>query len=879
MTRPPVVESPVTESGVRARLGVPAEASTVLVIAESTHWDPNWLLTSDEYYRSTVRRTLDRVIEALLAEPTRVFSLECIFFVERYWRDHPGRREVFGQLVNEGRIRFSGSGVTTPDTLIPEDELLIRDLLLGQEWLRTNGMTPEPRLLYLPDSFGHSPGLPSLLRASGFTYAAVTRIDGMRIPGADMESARNFPRPGSSAEQLIDSGTSDFVWRSGDGSEVLTHWMAHGYGHGDMIASGGLSRFMGLPFAWPDRRATNVDRRVTEYLADLERLSPTPYRLLNIGFDFVRPIPRLVELIDAWNGRHYQRTGTWLVNATTEDYLDLISFHSPSLPTIEFDPNPYWTGFYASRPALKSAARELGRRLIAGDAERAIDTANGVRDGLGHGDRCNFEVGTNRGRAASRSAWWSAVLANHHDFITGTAPDRVARGEQAQILHHAIADSPWPAGRPPGDPAIATTDPAAVSARLRSGLVVLDATWGTAVFDPRRGGTLVSLVTDGVEQILSPSFALRSYTDSGGLWRMGQELHGGTWRLSDDSSRQRGSVTVERHGDIATIEIRPVIEGRVAAIEISVDLRDPDGPTFMVRTAINAANRRTVTLAVAPQSHIAQQSHGSQRTQDSQDSPDSQLSEPNGILMHQPGTIVGRPGKRWYEPTFWPLHSFAATGRLVLATATPTGLHQGSDGTVEVVVARTAVKEIAFGVVPVMAPAWGLRWGAQSASLAFRWIDGEPRSAIKTGRILWDLVDVAVGRHRPAPMIEVVEAGTGDPDSIDDVEILAVKPADRGEGVIVRLRDWGAIALEARPGSHSFSGTDSRPKSRPIAVRLTDSIVGEIVSAWLVDGRERGLAELEHDSRELRFTPPGHLSSIRLEFSSVDLHGSSAPPT
>lgn len=863
VTGSPVTESPVTESEVRACLGIPADASKVLVIAESTHWDPNWLLTSEEYYRSTVRRTLDRVIEALLAEPRRVFSLECIFFVERYWRDRPGRRELFRQLVNEGRIRFSGSGVTTPDTLIPEDELLIRDLLLGQEWLRTNGMTPEPCLLYLPDSFGHSPGLPSLLRTSGFAYAAVTRIDGMRFPGADMEPARNFPRPGSSAEHLIRSGTSDFVWRSGDGSEVLTHWMAHGYGHGDMIASGGLSRFMGLPFAWPDRRARHIDRRVAEYLADLERLSPTPYRLLNIGFDFVRPIPRLIELIDAWNGRHYEQTGTWLVNSTTEDYLGLVSFHSSSLPTIEFDPNPYWTGFYASRPALKSSARDLGRRLIAGDAERAIEVANGA------GSTAGVEVGIDRGLTASRSAWWSAVVANHHDFITGTAPDRVARGEQSRILEQAIADSPWPSRRTPTAPLIDVAgedplhqdpahekptheDPVVISARLREGLVVLDATWGTAVFDPQRGGTLVSLVADGVEQISGPSFALRSYTDSGGLWRMGAELHGGSWGLSDDSSRHRASVTVERHGHIATLKIRPVIEGRTAAVEISVDLRDPDGPIFMVRTAINAARRRTMTLAVT------QQVRGSQHAQKSGSSR---------TLMHHPGTIVDRPGKRWYEPTFWPLHSFAATGRLVVATATPTALHQGSDGTVEVVVARTAVKEIAFGVVPVMAPAWGLRWSAQSALLAFRWIDGEPRSAVRTGRILWDLVDAAAGRHKPAPVIEVVDvAGAGDPGSINDVEILAVKPAERGEGVIVRLRDWGAIALAARPDSR----LESQPGGRPVTLRLTDSIVGEIVCASLVDGRERYVAVLEHDPRELRFTPPGHLNSIRLEFSSAD---------
>ena len=47
----------------------------------------------------------------------------------------------------------------------------LRDLLLGQEWLWANGMTPEPQLAYFTDSFGSSPALPSLLRAAGFEPA------------------------------------------------------------------------------------------------------------------------------------------------------------------------------------------------------------------------------------------------------------------------------------------------------------------------------------------------------------------------------------------------------------------------------------------------------------------------------------------------------------------------------------------------------------------------------------------------------------------------------------------------------------------------------------------------------------------------------------
>ena len=157
-----------TESAIRERLGVPSSAMEVVVVAESTHWDPDWLLRSEQYNRWLVRPALDRMLDALEAEPSRVFSLECTFFVDLYWQDRPERREQFRRLANDGRIHFTGSGVTTPDTLLPDEELIVRDLLLGQEWLRANGIDQEPRgvrRIGQPDRFlGHlaDPRVPAM---------------------------------------------------------------------------------------------------------------------------------------------------------------------------------------------------------------------------------------------------------------------------------------------------------------------------------------------------------------------------------------------------------------------------------------------------------------------------------------------------------------------------------------------------------------------------------------------------------------------------------------------------------------------------------------------------------------------------------------------
>ena len=38
------------EAALRTRLGIPPEAKHVLVFGETSHWDPNWLHTTEEYY-------------------------------------------------------------------------------------------------------------------------------------------------------------------------------------------------------------------------------------------------------------------------------------------------------------------------------------------------------------------------------------------------------------------------------------------------------------------------------------------------------------------------------------------------------------------------------------------------------------------------------------------------------------------------------------------------------------------------------------------------------------------------------------------------------------------------------------------------------------
>lgn len=242
----------------RRALGIPDDARRVLMVMESSHWDVDWLLTSDEYLRFRVAPIIDRVLAELAAEPDRVWNLEALWFLREYLRTRPERSDEVLTLLRSRRLRIAGFGWTTPDTLLPHPECLLRDYADGQRWLRELGVEEEPDTAYLPDSFGHSPALPSLLTALGIRSIALSRVDGMFFPGTSWQRRSAFPIPGSTAATLTGLGSADVVWRDNAGAELLMHWNAFTYGHGDLLAARGVSRWMGLPTSVPARSEKQV---------------------------------------------------------------------------------------------------------------------------------------------------------------------------------------------------------------------------------------------------------------------------------------------------------------------------------------------------------------------------------------------------------------------------------------------------------------------------------------------------------------------------------------------------------------------------------------------------------------------------------------------
>lgn len=785
----------------RTRLGIPHDAARVLIFTESSHWDTNWLRTSEEYFEQRLKPIFAGILGALERDPLRVYCIESVFFLRLYWERHPEHRKRLRALIERRQLRILTSSYTTPDTLLPHTEAIFRDFLLGQEWLRAEGLEVAPRTAYFPDNFGHSPHLPALMRAVGVDAVAVTRIDGMHFVAADYRPKSAFPLRGSTAELLQkELRTLDFVWRADDGEEVLAHWNAFTYFHGDMLAHAGIIRWNGISAAIPWRTRSHIARRIDGFVRELEPVSRTPYMLVPIGMDFNEPIADLRPLLDRYNRERYPVTGTFAVLAGLDDYFELVNTRRAELPVLSVDPNPYWMGFYATRPEIKQRPARIARSLLLAEKLTAGLAPHARIDG------------------AIRKGWHSLVLLNHHDAITGTSPDRIWLEEQRPWLDAAevAANDALSLAS-----ALVANDGEAARAEhpgirvWREGTMLHVATDSyTLAFSNAHGGCLTSFVLDGEELLEGVGFDLVAFADEGGLWRLGHEYRGGGFHEVDRASLRPARIKVVEHEREVTVRITSLVGG--ATFVRTVTCRE-GAPFPELRVSGEAARRTTITARWETRLESA------------------------SLSMDTVGGHIERPHERHYKPTFWPVPSVASlrtpTRALHVAFEAPTAVAFTPPGVLEWIVARNAVKERAFfGLLPVLAhPIGGTADEAQTHE-AVLFVTG-PDEPITTVRRSFDRIWLPPERQSLERYAEGVV-------QCDDatVSLLAIKRADVGCGIIVRL---GSDSLTARV-AHLWLSSH------------------ELAMAARCDAREQHLEPLEVEDGRARVPIARRITTVRL---------------
>lgn len=139
----------------------------------NAHLDPVWLWDWREGLNegiTTVRTILDLMDE----DPKLTFIRGESIIYKHIQAEDPKTFDRIKKYVKEGRWDVVGGTYIQPDTNLPGTETLARHFAVAQNYFqKTFGRAP--RVAWEADSFGHSAGFPEILAASGITGFAFTR--------------------------------------------------------------------------------------------------------------------------------------------------------------------------------------------------------------------------------------------------------------------------------------------------------------------------------------------------------------------------------------------------------------------------------------------------------------------------------------------------------------------------------------------------------------------------------------------------------------------------------------------------------------------------------------------------------------------------------
>lgn len=222
-----------------------------------THWDREWYQPFERFAERLVP-TIDLVLDTMRSDPRLThFHLDGqVALVDDYLARRPERAVELRSLIAEGRLSC-GPWIALVDEFLVSGESIVRSLDDGLR--RGDDLGGALRVGYVPDQFGHIGQLPQIL-----ANAEIGTVVTWRGVPAAVE-------------------TSEFLWRSPDGSEVLVSYMPFGYAQGARMEQTGEGF---------------VERLERELARSEPWLRGDQSLLLMTGDDHEQLNPRIPDLVD-----------------------------------------------------------------------------------------------------------------------------------------------------------------------------------------------------------------------------------------------------------------------------------------------------------------------------------------------------------------------------------------------------------------------------------------------------------------------------------------------------------------------------------------------------------------------------------------------------
>lgn len=335
------------------------------------HLDPVWLWPWPDGF-AEVLTTLQSAVDRLHECPDMRYTCSSLAFYRWVQQTDPRLFRAIRAMIDAGRWEVVGGWTIEPDTLLPGEVGLRRQGQLAQQWSREHlGVTAS--VGYCVDSFGHSAGLPSLLRAAGMRYYVFQR-----------------PRPREQPDL-----PNLFWWEAGDGSRVLVWRLATGYGQPTGCTGDSLEEQ--LRETWP--HALAPDMNVGAWFVGVGNHGGGPAR---------EHIQRLVTLRASGDPNLPELQFSTLA----EFFADLerqAGFEN--VPVVRGELLHHARGCYAANTGFKRLHRRAERELITAEAMWRI----------GAGEAPWSEPAAEPPPLELCDAWWTLCFNQFHDVLPGTS--------------------------------------------------------------------------------------------------------------------------------------------------------------------------------------------------------------------------------------------------------------------------------------------------------------------------------------------------------------------------------------------------------------------------------------------------------------------------
>ncbi len=179
---------------------IPYATPGEVIMAGHSHLDVAWLWTVKEITRKTAR-TFANNLALMDNYPTFKFTQSQAIVYDFMKKYYPDIFKRVKEKVKSGQWEIVGNAWVEADTNIASGESLIRQLLYGREFfLKEFGVTSD--IYWLPDCFGFTWALPQIIKRSGMKYFITSKLSN--------NDTNEFP-------------DSVFRWRSHSGDEVLAY--------------------------------------------------------------------------------------------------------------------------------------------------------------------------------------------------------------------------------------------------------------------------------------------------------------------------------------------------------------------------------------------------------------------------------------------------------------------------------------------------------------------------------------------------------------------------------------------------------------------------------------------------------------------------------